>query len=171
MKIEDDERYFDVTDPKYILFDYMNFNHFRDILMIERTFNAYNTFIPLTMSVDIENSNIFNTENDNSGSDSEVVYVYNFLSSDNILMQNSTFEHSYINMKLGRIDYVHQTKAKKIDINDEMVHFGIVDCIFSNYTTDSAIYIVDIIEILIHQRNLQLLWHHQLYHQALCVNV
>ena len=85
---KDDHGYFYATDPKSILFDYMNFNHFRDILMIQRTFNAYQSSNPLTMSVEIDSSNIFNSENDNSGDDSQVTYIYNFLSSDNMLMEN-----------------------------------------------------------------------------------
>ena len=73
------------------------------MLMIERTFDAYESFNQLIVTVEIDNSNIFNNEIDNSGDDSEVIYIYNFFSSDNMLMENSTFDHSYINLNTASL--------------------------------------------------------------------
>ena len=133
MIIENDKNYYNATDPKYILFKNMQFNYFENVLSIERTLDAFSNLNPLTMSVEIDDTTIFNSFNQNS--DIKVFNFYNIYSTDNMLIQKSTFEHSFINVELGSDSDLITTNTSKIDTDGDDVHFGIVDCLFRNYST------------------------------------
>ena len=144
MTIGNDINYLLSDDPLYISFNNMQFNHFREIMTIYRNNSAMDASNPLNTQIEWTNSNVTNELSDNNGSDSQVIYFYNMLATDSVYLNNVLFKgHSYITMYLGEETSV-DVETYKIDVGGDKVHFGIEDCLFSNYNGDSALYIHDI---------------------------
>ena len=68
------------------------------------------------------------------------------LPTNNFHLYNSNFTgHSYINITFGLAEQIfNETTNAKISIGDSNVHFGIKECTFDKYISNSAIYMEDI---------------------------
>ena len=126
MTISNDTNYYDATDPKCILFDYMNFNHFIDILIIGRTLNAFSEYNPLSMGVESTNNLIFNNLNDNSCSDSEVIFMYNIFSTDKYRKALRVVTNALVTALTGGINVIYfglKNNEKENPISDRFFPF------------------------------------------------
>ena len=101
MTIDDNTDFLYAVDPKYILFETVIFCNFQEIITIDRKNGSMLDSDPFTMSMDMKNCNIENNLTVNNGNDSQVIYIYNMLPTDNIHLYNSNFKgRSFINVTL-----------------------------------------------------------------------
>ena len=146
MTVEHNSNYLGATDLQLIQFQDMIFNQFTNVLTLACTNDSQATSNPLTSSVEFTNVNISNgASNRVHGNNTRVIFVYNMLATANLYLQKCNFHKSYMNMTFGVIS---NTKADSenstLAISNDIPNFGIQDCTFSNYSSNSVLYLEDI---------------------------
>ena len=161
MTISDNFDFMHSIDPLFILFDYIDFNNFENVITIVRLNSQMKLDLSESMKVHLQDSNFYNllTDiNNDDGQDRVVLNIYNLLSIDLVMIDECNFlGHSYINMSLGQRNFSANTVAgsgasendphysgdRGLSTNSEL-NVLITKCFFTGYTSDSALYMTDI---------------------------